>query len=180
MENTKNGKMNKALLMGTALISLSAINATEVQAAAGTGAMSAVILTPITVAGTQALHFGSMTHAGVGGTMVMDTANTRTAAGVVAVVGGAAEQSGQISMTGATGVAINLSMAATAYTVSDGGGQTMGVNNFQLRTNAGGTLEVITMVASPTVIPLGATLTVGAAQVAGTYTGAYTLNANYQ
>lgn len=180
MEKTKNGTVNKALMMGTALVSLGALDISKAQAATGTGAMSAIVLTPIVISGTQALHFGSMTHNGVGGTMAIDTAGVRTPTGITAVVGAGLEQQGVLSMTGATGVAIDVQMTATSFTVSDGGGNTMAVNAFNLRTNAGGTAETITMVASPTTIPLGGTLTVGAAQVAGTYTGAYTVSANYQ
>jgi len=70
METTKNRKtVGKALMMGTALISLNALAASKAQAATGTGAMTAIILTPITVSGSQGLHFGSMTETGAGGTM---------------------------------------------------------------------------------------------------------------
>ena len=181
MDNTKNGKIvSRALLVGTALVSLTAVPVSEVQAASGTGAMSAILLTPITVSGTQVLHFGSMTATNAG-TMLIDTTGARTPGGAVsAVAGGNLEQAGVLSISAATGVAIDLSMAATSFTVTDGGGNTMVVNNFNLRTNAGGTAETITLVASPTTVPLGATLNVGAAQVTGTYTGTYTVNANYQ
>lgn len=184
MEKTKNGKaVSKALMMGTALISLNALAVSEAQAATGTGAMTAIILQPITVSGSQGLHFGTMTETGAGGTMLIDTAGARTpGGGVVAVTGAAAEQAGVIRVVAATGIAIDLSMAATAYTVSDGGGNTMVVNNFNIRTNAGGTAETITLAAATETFPLGATLNVGAGQstVVTNYTGTYTLNANYQ
>ena len=182
MEKTKKRKtVSKALMMGTALISLNALAASKAQAATGTGAMTAIILTPITVSGSQGLHFGSMTETGAGGTMLIDTAGARTpGGGVVAVTGAAAEQAGVIRLVAGTGIAIDLSMAATAYTVSDGGGNTMSVNNFNIRTNAGGTAETVTLAAATETFPLGATLNVGAGQTAGTYNGAYTLNANYQ
>lgn len=183
MEKTKNGKtVNKALLMGTALISLNALAVPKAQAATGTGAMSAIILAPITVSGTTALHFGSMTETAVG-TMVMDTAGLRTPGGGVVAVGGAGlEASGSLRIQGATAVAIDLSMTATSFTVSDGLANTMAVNNFNLRTNAGGTAETVTLPALATqlLVPLGAQLNVGSPQTPGTYTGTYTVNANYQ
>lgn len=180
MEKTKNGNtVNKALLMGTALISLSAVDLQKAQAATGTGAMSAVILAPITVSGTVALDFGAMTETGAGGTMTMDRANTRTPGGAVVGVASNVGASGVVSLTAATGVPIDLSLAAASYTVSDGLANTMVVDNFDLGGGAGVAITV-TAVAATTTIPLGARLTVGAGQVAGTYTGAYTLNANYQ
>ncbi len=182
MEKTKNGlSMNKALMVGSALISLNALSIANAQAATGTGAMSAIILTPIVVSGTQALHFGAMTEGGAGGTMIMDTAGARTPGGGVTSVAANTGQSGVISLSGSTGVNIQLSMAAATYTVDDAGaGVAMNVNGWNIRTNAGGATETVSMAASPTTYPLGATLTVGAAQVAGTYTGTYTVNANYQ
>ena len=72
-------------------------------------------------------------------------------------------------------------MTATVFTVDDtGAGVPMNVNAFNLVTNAGGTSETITLAATPSTFPLGATLNVGAGQVAGTYTGTYTVSANYQ
>jgi hypothetical protein len=182
MEKTRTGlTTTKALMAGAALITLSAGVTSKAEAATGTGAASAIILTPIIVAGA-ALHFGSVTESGLGGTVVMDTANGRTVTGAVtAVVGGALEQSGVITVTAANGLAINLSMGATSIAVSNGVA-TMAVNNFNIRTNAGGVLQVVTLAASPETFPLGATLNVGAGQdtSVGLYTGAYTLNANYQ
>ena len=58
MKKTKKGNLGKALLMGTALVSLSAV---EAQAVTGTGSMSAIVLTPITVTNQANLHFGAVT-----------------------------------------------------------------------------------------------------------------------
>lgn len=181
MEKTKKGTVNKALMVGTTLISLNALAAAQAQAATGTGNMSAIILTPIAVTAPTDLHFGSMTESGAGGTMVMDTANTRTAGGAVtAVTGAGLEASGVLSITGATGISIDLSMTAGPFTVSDGGGNTMAVNTFNLETNAGGSAQTISLTASPDTFPVGATLVVGAGQTPGTYTGTYSVTANYQ
>ena len=62
MKDTKKGTdIGKALLMGTALVSLSSYQA---EAATGTGLISAIILTPIAVTSTQVLHF--VTHGQIG------------------------------------------------------------------------------------------------------------------
>lgn len=184
MEKTKKGSaVNKALMMGsTALISLTALPAQDAHAATGTGAMSAIILAPIVISGTQVLHFGSMTDTGGGGTMAIDTAGVRTAGGnTTEVVGAGAEQAGVLQIQAATGLAIDISMTAATFTVDDvGAGAPMNVNAFNLNTNGGGPTIVYTLAAATETIPMGATLTVGAAQVPGTYTGTYTVNANYQ
>lgn len=181
MEKTKKSStMNKALMMGTALVSLGALNAQEAQAATGTGAMSAIVLAPIVVTNVQALHFGEMTR-GAGGTMVVTTTTgARTATGVSAVTGSGLEQQGIISIAADTGTNVDLAVTATSFTVVNGTAQTMVVDNFNIVSDAGGTAQTVTLPASPTSFNVGATLNVGAAQASGTYTGAYTLSANYQ
>lgn len=184
MEKTKKGSSaNKALMMGTtALISLTALPAQDVHAATGTGAMSAVILAPIVISGTQVLHFGSMTDTGGGGTMLIDTTGARTPGGNTTDVAGLGlESQGILQIQAAAGLPIDISMTAATFTVDDAGaGAPMNVNAFQLNTNAGGATITYTLAAATETIPMGATLTVGAAQVPGTYTGTYTVNANYQ
>lgn len=183
MENTRKGnKINKALMMGSALVSLGALSVSEAQAVTVTGlAMTGVVLAPIAITSPTSLHFGSVTVTAATGTVVINTAGARSVTGAVTAVAGAAlESQGVLSITAATGLAIDLSMAATSYTVNDGGGNTMVVNNFNLVTNAGGTAEIITLAAATETRALGATLNVGASQVPGTYTGTYSLVANYQ
>lgn len=182
MERTKNGTaVSKALMVGTALVSLNALAIGQAQAVTGTGAMSAVILTPIVVGNPTTLHFGSMTET-AGGTMLVDTAGARTPGGTVVAVGGLGlESQGGISIAGATGVAIDFSVTAGPFTVSDGGGNTMAVGVFDLDTGAPVTNAItVTLTAATQTFPVGATLTVGAAQTPGTYTGAYTVDASYQ
>jgi len=183
MENTKKGNIaTKALMMGTALVSLNALAAAEAQAASGTGAMSAVILTPIVVSGTETLHFGDVTEAS-SGTVVMDTADGQTVTGGVTGINNTnTPNSGVIQIQAATGAAISLSMAATSYNVTHTTvpTQQMVVNGFNIGTAAAGSAITVTLAAATETRPLGATLNVTSPQTPGTYTGAYTVNANYQ
>ncbi len=134
----------------------------------------------IIVSGTQDLHFGTMTESGAGGTMTVNTAGARVAGGAVTGInGGVPSTNGVLSVAGSTGVAIDLTMTAATFTVT-GAGAPMNVNNFNLVTNAGGAHQTVTLATNPTEYPLGARLNIGAGQVAGTYVGFYTVNANYQ
>lgn len=182
MENTKNGKtVNKALMMGAALVSLNALSVSEARAVTGTGAMSAVILTAISIAAPTNLRFGDLTvDATTPGTAPMLTTGAiPVVTGGVSFITGSAVSEGVLSISGVTGVNIDLVMAATSFTVTNGTA-TMTVNNFNLAVVAGGTAETVTLPASPTTFPVGATLNVGAAQAVGTYTGNYSLTAVYQ
>lgn len=184
MKNAEKGSnLSKALLMGTALVSLSSYQA---NAATGTGSMSAIILTPIVVANQQTLHFGSLTVGGTAGTVAVDTAGTRGAptGSVTAVTGAGLEQEGILRITAATGVVMDITMQAGPHTVDDvGAGVAMVVDSFNLLTAAGGSGPVTASIVGPATfvdVPVGARLNVGANQLAGTYTGTYTVDVNYQ
>lgn len=142
---------------------------------------SAHAVLSIVISGTVDINFGSLTETGAGGTAIVNTAGARSVTGSVsAITGGGLESNGVFSLSGSTGLAIDVSMTAAAFTVSNGGGGTMSVNNFNLVTNAGGATRTITLAANPSTFPMGATLNLSAGQAAGTYIGNYTMNANYQ
>lgn len=135
----------------------------------------------IAVSATVDLNFGSLTETGGGGTLTVNTAGARAVTGTVTDIAGAGfESQAMISVSGSTGLAIELSLAAGPYTVSNGGGDTMVVNNFNLATVAGGSSQTITLAVATEIFPMGATLVVSAGQAAGVYTGSYSIVANYQ
>ena len=185
MENTKNGTtMNKALMMGTALVSLSALQPKEAQAVTQALAMSASILAPLVVAQVSALNFGDLTVSAALGTAVITTAGARSVTGgVTAVTGAGAEQAGRYSITGAGSANITVTLTTTNPTVSNGA-VTMTVNNFAMLTTVGAGDPLAGAFALPAGgvvnVDVGATLNAAASQAPGTYTGTYTVNVNYQ
>jgi hypothetical protein len=104
------------------------------------------------------------------------------------VAGAGNEAAGVLNINSAGGIAINVSMAAATYTVDDtGAGVAMNVSSFRIAEGdnlgnvaTGTNALAITAPAATEAVNVGATLTTGATQVAGTYTGNYTVNANYQ
>jgi hypothetical protein len=70
-------------------------------------------------------------------------------------------------------------MAAPSYPVNNGA-FTMNVNNFDLGGGPNNAHTVTVGGAGTIDVNIGATLNVGAGQQIGTYTGSYTLNADYQ
>ena len=132
----------------------------------------------IVVSATVDLNFGSVTESGAGGTVTITPAGARSVGGsVTAVTGAGLESNGMILVSGSTGLAIDLSMAAAAFPVSNGT-DTMIVNAFNI--NGSGNAAVVTLAVNPTAYPYGATLNVTGSQGAGTYNGSFTVNANYQ
>lgn len=141
---------------------------------------SARAMLTIVVSGTVDLNFGSITAGATGGTVTMTTAGARNKTGSLTLIGGAGlESQATLSISGSTGVLIDVSMTNTSFTVDDvGAGAPMTVNAFDI--NGGGSNVSLTLTTNPATFPMGATLTVATGQVAGVYSGTYTVLANYQ
>lgn len=181
MKNTKKGNLGKALLMGTALVTLSSYDAS---ATTGTGSMSAVILTPIVVAPQTPLHFGSMTVVGTDTvTITPDGAGgSRSIAGANVTGVGTTESEGVMRITAAQNVAMDVALVPAAYTVT-GAGTPMVVDNFVFWDGAAtGTSIVQTIPLTATFIDfeVGADLNVNFPQTPGLYTGTFQVDVNYQ
>lgn len=135
---------------------------------------------PIVISGSVELNFGTIS-AGGGGSVIVSTAGARSVTGtVVDISGGGLETNGVFSISGSTGVMIDLSVTAPDFTVSNGAGGIMTVDSFNIVVPGGGRTATVTLATSPQNFPLGATLRVSSGQAAGTYTGDYVLSANYQ
>ncbi len=136
----------------------------------------------IVATATIELNFGTIAASTAGGgTVTIDTAGGRGSTGSVTLVNGAGLQSaGVLSVSGSTGVNITLSMTSTFFDVTNGVGDTMRVDDFNLVTNGGGPIEVVTLPVSPSTFPLGGTLNIATNQAAGTYLGTFNVSAIYQ
>lgn len=140
----------------------------------------AVAMLSIVVSGTVDMNFGTMTVGAVGGTIEVNNAGARSVTGdVTPIVGGSVPSNGAFSVAGSTGLAMDVSVTAASFDVTNGT-TVMSVDNFQLLSDVGGTAGTITLAANPSSYTLGATLNVGAGQAEGTYTGEYTISVNYQ
>lgn len=169
----------KFLMTGAALVSLSALAAQNpALAATGTGVMNAVVKTALVVSSTAALDFGSLTVGAVGGTLQIQTDNTPNVTGDVSTAGGT-PGAGSIKVTGAAAANVQISAASPTYTVNDGGGHSMDVTAFRFGVGSAAAPTIAIGGGGTVAIPVGATLNVGAAQTAGSYTGNYTVNVVY-
>lgn len=173
MKNTK-----KKALLGTAMVALSALPASY--AAADTAPIQAraqIVSSNLVIDQNQSLNFGTFTAVGAGSVDV-DTLGNANYTGVNEILTSSPSEA-IVRVRGGAGPNIIMSVTNPTVTVSNGA-QTMKVSQFQIRTNAGGTLETFPLTANTMFVPIGATLTVGAGQAAGTYTGAFTVQAVYQ
>lgn len=163
----------------TAMVVLSALPARLATAASVNINMKALIATSaLVVQQNQSLNFGTFTTGGAGGTVDVNTAGAATYTGVTSSPSTAPTEA-ILRIAGKNGPVITVSVTNPTVNVSNGT-DTMQVNQFNVSTNAGGALITRAMTATTIFVPVGATLTVGAGQNPGTYTGNFTVQVVYQ
>lgn len=181
--------MKTRILLTTALavVALGAVGMSQhVNAATGTGDVDARIVQPITITAVDDLKFGDIA-AGTGAdtvTIAPITGNRTKGAGDAVLINGGGEQDGTFDLDGEDGLTVTIDVPADGDVVVTSGGDTMAVNTFTWSYDGGGVTTgdgtTVLAVGGPDVLSIGATLSVGAAQPAGTYTDTFDVIVNYQ
>jgi len=150
------------VILGFSAISFGQGSASATSPAATT---TATIITPITISKTGDLNFGNIIADADGGTVTVTTNGTSSASGLTL------PSATQGTITNASFLVSGLASATYSITLpdditlSDGASHTMSVGTFVSDPTPTGTLD-----GGSETIKVGATLTVGASQAAGTYT----------
>ena len=164
--------LNKRLISGLAAAILAGIYSQAAFAADATGNASATVLAPLTITEDTPMDFGS-----VSGDTASATTVILTTAGATSSADGAftdnTGQEGIFDVTGAPGAAYNITLPASATLT--GPGADMTVDSFNHDRGATPTLT-----GGADTISIGATLNINPAQLAGGYTGTYTVTVEYQ
>lgn len=143
----------------------------QAQAADVTGNATAEIQSPIVLTEDTAMDFATIIADPTGDTVTLDTADAVTSTGASTFSG--TPLSGDFSATGTASASVAISFS-TGDTLT-GPGTAMALGNF---TNSAGGTPAFDGTGN-LAFSVGADLTVGAAQAAGTYTGTYTLTVDY-
>lgn len=159
----------KRALMGAAIAAL-AMNASAAQAASATGTAKAKILRQITLTNTSDLQYATIISGATASTVAVSTA-------------GAATCGSGLTCTGTT-TAANFNIAGTSGAVVLVGGDSSVTLNGSLGGTMTSTLTYsatnVTLSATGGSFQVGGTLSVGANQAAGDYSGTFNVTANYQ
>lgn len=156
-----------------------AVSTATVAQDSATASSSATIVAPIAIAKSVDMSFGNVAVSTTAGTVVLAPAGTRTTTGGVTLPGTTGTvTAAAFSVTGEAGYTYAITLPASAITLSDTATtpNTMTVGTFTSTPSATGTLT-----AGAETVNVGATLNVGASQVAGTYTNTtdLTVTVNY-
>lgn len=159
---------NRFALLATVVVALSSLSSAAM-AASATGTANAQVLAPIAITAGTALNFGTIAGNGAG-TVIVTPGGARSFTG--GVVGTAAAfAAGTFNVTGTGGATFAMTYPGSFNVSANAGANTMAVtvNGAATGTLSGGTAS----------FPVGGTLTVGAAQAAGAYTGTYSMTVEY-
>lgn len=139
------------------------------------------IITPISLTQTSELHFGSLSvSAESGGTCILSTGNVRSNTGSVNLSNaGTAHRTAAYNVNGSANAAYVITLPGT-ITVNHSGGETMTVSDIKAKpaSAAEGTAGTLSAGGIDT-FTVGGTLTVGAAQATGAYTGTFNVTVAY-
>lgn len=159
----------------------------QAKAVTTAGDVEATILQAITLTAVDDLDFGNI----IAGTSLTNVAivpvtgaRSITNAGDATLAGGGGENDGTFNLDGSDTVTVTIDVPADGTVTVTSGANSMPVDAFRWGYNgAGNTLgdgTVALAAGGPHVLSIGATLGVGNAQAAGTYTGTYNVTVNYQ
>lgn len=168
-------KFKSAILAATAVAVVS-LGATSASAATATGNATARIVDALQITEDTVLNFGTIVPGAASGNVVITAAGAKACDPALSCISGT-HAAGAFTVTGLGGQGVNVSVSAPTSLDDAGAGVAMPLS--ALTTNTGS----ITLSAGATgsaSFTVGGTLTVGANQLAGTYTGTYTVTANYQ
>lgn len=157
--------------------------ATSAHAAQATASASGTVVTPIAITAATNLVFGSFA-AFAGGTVTVSTSGVRSVSGVV-VMGGATPSAARFDISGMASSTYSITHSGTAVltNTSGVGGETMGLSKFSdlsaANTTSGNVIAGTLDAGGTQSLYVGATLTVGAGQVPGIYTGTVIATVEY-
>lgn len=174
-------KVVKAAGTAVVFVSLSVLCIPQAEAVTANGNIDANIVSLAVPALTplDELNFGEIITTGAAGTVEISTAGAPTLSNVT-LSGTSPHQQGVMRVTGNPGALVDINIVPGAYFVDNGFGVTMPVTSFDIG-NGPNNAHTVTIGAGATIdVNIGATLAVGAGQQAGSYSGTFTLNADYQ
>lgn len=162
---------------------VSAVNVGVTFAASATAPTTATVIAAMTITNTADLAFGSLWADAAGGTLQLAanaTADLTPAATVHPMT--SAHTAARFTVGGEPSTAYTITVPGSVTLTRQSGSETMSVATFTTSLSSGATIN-----AGSTTLPVGGsdtlyvggTLTVGASQVAGNYTGSLQVDVNY-
>ena len=177
-----NTKMSKLALAIGALVMAGGAMAQATETA--TASAKATVITPLTIVkdSDADLKFGTVSqNNGAAGTVVVLPAGGRSATGGARLSAAGPGAAAAFTVTGETTSAYTITLPTSDVTLTGSASGTMTANTFTVAQGAAGTVvgNVGTLVGGTGNLNVGATLTMGASQPSGDYTGSFAVTVAY-
>ena len=167
------------LLLSIAIFSASCVCA-QVNSTLTSIGIDAKVIAPITLqnTGNTPLNFGTVSRSSAAGTVTVPTSGNRTSTGGVGVLSSSSYSPAPFTVTGETSANFNIALPinGTVLLTRTSGSETMPVNTFL---SSIGTSPTLSSTGLATFV-VGATLLIGANQIAGDYKGSFAVTVAYQ
>ncbi|MBX9815922.1 MAG: hypothetical protein A4S12_09470 [Proteobacteria bacterium SG_bin5] len=161
--------MKKIVMLGLAGLASFGV-AAPAAAQTATGDVTVRILQAITVSKTADLNFGRVVAGTAAGSVVVGEDGARTCPAALRCLG--TSTGAAFAVTGTAGETVAVSIDTPSIQLTSGSNKMTVALVTQTKT--------MTLATGPNAFRVGGTLSVGAAQAAGTYTGQFTVSVNYQ
>jgi len=158
----------------TFALSLLLLSGMAAYAASASSNIDADIVPAIAISNTVSLQFGMIASSALAGSVTVTTAGVRSASGGVTLANGTTATAASFAVTGADSNTYAITLPADGTTTITGAGDPMGVN-FVSNPLTTGTLSG----AGAQTLLVGGTLSVGASQAAGAYSGTFDATVAY-
>jgi len=165
----KNAKLGILFATGSMVALLGA----NTYAASDTGTATATVMTPISISADTALDFGAFAPS-TGGTVTIATDGARSSSGVVPSSTDTGNN-GVFTVTGQASATYAITLPSDGTVTITSGGNSMDVDTFTSNPSGTGTLSG----GGSQTLNVGATLTVGSGQAAGSYSGTFDVSVEY-
>jgi hypothetical protein len=140
--------------------------------------VDAKVIAPITITNTSStpLNFGTVSRSSITGTVTVATDGSRTYSGGASILTSSAATAAPFTVTGENSANYNITLPSNTAVVLTrvGGSETMSVTAFTHNSS------LVLSSTGSAAFSVGATLNLGAEQVAGTYQGSFSLTVAYQ
>lgn len=133
------------------------------------------IITPITLANSQALDFGVIARGSTDATIIVfasDAPGTNVATGDAVILSSAAQTAAKFTVGGESGKTYAITIPSTTQTIISGA-NSLNITNFTCSNGAVGTIG------TNDIFYVGGTLSVPAVAIAASYTGTFSVTVNY-
>ncbi len=142
-------------------------------AASATANSTVTILAPVTITKTADLVFGTVSAGTTAGTVVMSTAGARSVTGGAVLSSTATGNAAAFNLTGNANSTYAITLPTS--TTLAGPGTSMTLNTFTSNPSTTGTFNG----SGSATLAVGGTLSIGANQTAGSYTGSFSVTVDY-